>query len=109
MRILFFLSVSILGIAAVALGMAVDSDPIMLVNQLGSLRPSEREAAATALEVLGSKALPALRAGREGQNPEVQERVTVLIRKIEGNQLIRPTMVTLDFRDRPMSEILHET
>ncbi len=108
MRFLLVASLSILGIAASTPGRAADPDPASLVKQLGSKRFPEREAAATALMALGREALPALRGARDGKDIEFQRRVTDLIRTIEGRELTRPTLVTLDFRDRPMSEVIRE-
>lgn len=99
---------SISWFALLALVMGAGPDPASLVSQLGSMQPPEREAAATALEAIGPGALPALRAARDGRDLEFQGRATALIRKIEGDQLVRPTMVTLDFQNRPMSEVIRE-
>jgi hypothetical protein len=79
-----------------------------LVSRLGSKDPAERAAAATALEAHGEQALPALRAALGVQDLEVRRRAAGLIRKIEADQLIRPTLVSLDFNGRPASEVIQE-
>lgn len=83
-------------------------DPAPLVTKLGSERPAEREAASKALVEIGPAALPALRAAVGSKDDDVRERASDLIRKIEGDQLVRPTMVKLDIRDQPMSEIIED-
>jgi hypothetical protein len=92
--------------AAVVLVMATDPDPSVLVSKLGSKNGGERESAAVALQALGTKALPALRAARDGQDVEIRQRAALLIQKIEGAQLVRPSLVALDFSDRPMSDVI---
>jgi hypothetical protein len=90
----------------VMLGVAPGGDPTALVAQLGSPRFAEREAAASALEKLGREALPALHGALEAKDPEVKTRAEVLSVKIERDLMIRPTAVTLDFRDRPLDEVV---
>lgn len=82
------------------------TDPAELVAQLGSARYAQREAAASALERLGRTALPALRGARDVKDPEVRSRASALISRIEGSLLTQPSLVTLDFRDRPLAEIV---
>ncbi|MHC5538529.1 hypothetical protein ACYOEI_09900 [Singulisphaera rosea] len=81
-------------------------DPSRLVVQLGATRYAERQAAASSLEGLGKRALPALRSAREVNDPEVRSRASALIAKIEGALLTHPTMIALNFQDRPLSEVL---
>jgi hypothetical protein len=85
---------------------SASSDPASLVEQLGSGRYAERQAAASALERLGRRALPALRAGREVRDPEVRTRAGILIDKIEGALLTQPTLITLNFTDRTLTDVL---
>ena len=82
--------------------------PAALVEQLGSPRYAQRQEATEALEKLGREALPALRSGRESKDPEVRQRVVALIEKIENALMVHPTMVALDFRDRPLPEVVRE-
>jgi hypothetical protein len=83
-------------------------DPSTLVARLGASRYAEREAAADALEALGRDALEALRAARADRDAEVQVRAEALLERIENGLLTRPTLVRLDVRDRPLSEVLRE-
>jgi hypothetical protein len=89
----------------VALGLADQPDPTALVEQLGSGRYARREAAAAALEKLGSDALPALREALASKDPEVRSRAAVLIEKIDSELLTRPTLIKLDFSDVALSDI----
>ena len=90
---------------AVVLGMGA-ADPSALVEQLGAPRYADREAAAKSLEALGRAALPALRAARRSADPEA--RASALLGRIETAELVRPTLVRLDFPDRPLGEIVEE-
>lgn len=99
-------SASLLLIAV--LGQAPEVDPRALVPRLGAPRYAEREEAAAALERLGGKALPALRAARDLRDPEVQSRAVALVNKIEGALLTQPTMLSLDFTDKPLLEAVKD-
>ncbi len=81
-------------------------DPAELVKQLGSARYSERQEAFDQLGKLAGDALPVLRAAASSTDAEVRVRVSELIDQIESRILVEPTLVTLDFRDRPLAEIL---
>lgn len=87
--------------------LAAGPDPVELVTKLGAARYAEREAAANALEKLGGEALPALNTAREAKDPEVRTRVAALIERIENQMMVQPTLVRLDFANRPLSEIVH--
>lgn len=80
-------------------------DPAELVRKLGSGVFAEREEAAKALDTLGRDALPALEEAREADDPEVRARAAVLAAAIQERVLIEPTMVTLDFENRPILEV----
>src|SRR2546430_1533947 len=67
--------------------------PTAMVARLGSGRFAERQAAATAIERLGARALPALRSARDVKDPEVRTRAAALIAKIEGALLTQPSLV----------------
>jgi hypothetical protein len=99
------MTVALLAMIAV-LGLAPGADPADLVARLGSPRFAEREAAASALERLGRGALPALRGALGSKDPEVQTRAAELATRIERDLMVRPTTVTLDFRDRPLDEVV---
>jgi hypothetical protein len=81
-------------------------DPAVLVARLGASRYAERQAAAVELERLGARALPALLSARAVKDPEIRSRASALIARIEGALLTQPTLVTLDFDNRPLAEIV---
>src|SRR5437763_1828212 len=85
-----------------------EPDPPALVGRLGAPRWADREAAARALERRGRAALPALRAGRESRDPEVRARAAALIERIESGALVQPTLVRLDYRDRPLADVVRD-
>ena len=97
-------------IAAVAMatmvGWAPGDGPAELVARLGSPRFAEREAAAASLKRLGRQALPELRKARSAQDPEIRLRASKVRDEIESALLLEPTMVRLDFHDRPLSEVV---
>lgn len=82
------------------------NDAAQLVAQLGSSRYSEREAAFAELLKLGAEALPALRAATESDDAEVRNRVSNLLEQIEAKLMVEPTLVRLEYRERPLREIL---
>ena len=90
----------------VLLGQVPQPDPTALVAQLGASRYADREAAAGVLERLGRQSVSALRAARSSKDPEVRSRSSALLQKIEGALLTQPTLVTLDFNDRPLTEVV---
>jgi hypothetical protein len=84
-----------------------EPDPAALVGRLASFHPSERAAAAEALEKLGADALPALRAARLGSTDLVlRARAAALLDAIEAQRLTHATMVRLNVHDRPLPEVL---
>lgn len=93
----------------VVLLLALSSEPgdvATLIAQLGSARYADRQAAAEALEQLGPRAVPALRAARAAGDAEIRDRARDLLQKIEAAQLVEPTLVHLDYHNRPASEVL---
>jgi hypothetical protein len=90
----------------VVLGQVPAVDPAALVARLGSSRYAEREDAAGALERLGRPALAALRAARDDRDPEIRSRASALLNRIESGLLTQPTLVTLDFDDQPLPEVV---
>jgi hypothetical protein len=95
-----------LGIFVVLGQVSPQASPADLVVRLGAPRYAEREAASGQLERLGRGALTALRTARELSDPEVRTRAAGLISKIEGALLTQPTLITLDFENRPIQEVL---
>jgi len=101
---------TITGVAVwLVLGWAEGStDPSELVRRLGSDREPERAAAEAALETLGREAVPLLRVATDSQNPAIRARAAAILERITGDTgLLRPTLVTLDFRDRPLAEVVN--
>jgi hypothetical protein len=88
------------------LGSATESDASALVSRLGAGRYAQRRAAAEALERLGRPALPALRKARAARDPEVRARAAELVERIESGLMVRPTLVRLDYRERPLPEVV---
>ena len=105
-----------MGVCCLTIGallvVADEPDPTELVRRLGSDRFAERVEATKALERLGPAALPALRAAQDSATPRVRVRVAALLetleRRADVDRLTRPTLITLDFRDRAWSEIVDE-
>jgi hypothetical protein len=103
-----------MGVCVLAIGgllaAADEPDPAEWVRRLGSERFAERVEAAKALERLGPAALPALRAAKDSENPKVRARVAALLETIDRgddvDRLTRPTLIKLDFRDRPLPEVV---
>jgi hypothetical protein len=87
-------------------GLAPLGDPAELVSQLGSPRYKTREAAESSLAELGRSALPALRAARNSPDLEIQIRATGLISRIEGSLLAQSSMISLDFQDTPIDQVI---
>ena len=77
-----------------------------LVSRLGAGRYAEREAASRSLEDLGRPALPALRAARGSRDPEIRNRASGLVQKIEGSLLTQATRVRLDFDQAPLTDVV---
>jgi hypothetical protein len=83
------------------------TSPQDLVAQLQSPRAIDRDEADDALEALGLRALPALRAaGASINDPEVQGRIADLIDRIGNRPLLRPTLVKIDVHDRPLEKVV---
>ncbi len=85
-------------------------DAVTLIGRLGAESFDDRVAAYKALERLGGEALPALRAAADTSDPRVRSRVRALIesigRQVEADRFARPTMIRLDFRNRPLGEVV---
>jgi hypothetical protein len=78
---------------------------VTLVEQLGSARYADREAAATSLERIGGPALAALRNARESRDPEVRTRAGALAQKIENALLTQPTRLQLNFQNASLPDV----
>src|SRR5262249_3906617 len=68
-----------------------------------------REKAGRDLAALGEKALPDMRAALlTTDNPEVQRRLAVLVRKMDHDRLVTPKKVTFKLKDATVKEALDE-
>src|SRR4051812_47966269 len=76
------------------------------IKQLGSDREDVRAAAETALGRRGRDVLPLLRVATDSRDTAIRSRALALIARIEGTLLLSPTMVALDFQDRPLAEVV---
>ena len=76
-----------------------------LVARLGG---DDHAAAEKTLERLGARALPALRPAAESVDGDstLRKRAAALVDRIERELLTSPTLVTLDYRDQPLDEVL---
>jgi hypothetical protein len=89
------------------LGQQVTShDAAKLVDQLGSPRFADREAATSALEKLGTPAIAALRTGTESRDLEIRTRAAAILRKAEGALLTQATLVWLNFDGTPLPDVV---
>jgi hypothetical protein len=95
------------------LGSAPADDPadaVTLIGRLGAESLDDRVAAYKALESKSAAVLPALRAAAGTSDMRVRSRVLALIesigRQIEADRFTRPTMIQLDFRTRPLGEVI---
>ena len=83
-----------------------------LVEQLGSDRYADREAAAAALQKIGPSVLPALQAGARSESPEVRERAALLTVKLkrtaESNNRLVAKRVKLDYKDLPLGTAVND-
>ncbi len=84
------------------------ASPGEIVDRLGSPRYADREQATEDLLNLGAPALGPLANARHHRDPEVRARAAALLDRIQGQLMVRPTLVPLDFRDRPLLEVVHE-
>jgi hypothetical protein len=86
-----------------------DADHIArLIEQLGSKKFSQREAAARELDKIGAPALDALKKAAESSDTETRRRATSLLNRInerlDTRELLAPTHVHLKYQDTPLAE-----
>lgn len=94
------------GLVSLMILLAIPPDAAALVARLGSGTAADREEAAGQLEALGRPALPALEAVLRSPDAEVRARALSVWERIQRGLLVRPTMVRLDGRRRPLTEVL---
>lgn len=85
---------------------AAADDVAASVAGLSAPRRADRDRAAGRLEAIGDPARPALLAAVDSTDLELRARAAAVLDAIEGRALARPTPVALDFRDRPLGDIL---
>jgi hypothetical protein len=83
-----------------------------LVEQLGSPKFPEREAATKELDAVGEPALDALKKAAASAEPEKRRRAEDLLarieRRVETARILAPTRVRLAFKETPLSEAVQE-
>src|SRR5207249_3175816 len=80
-----------------------------LIEDLGSEDWRTREKAGRDLAALGEKALPHMRKALVAtENPEVQRRLLVLVRKMDRERLVEPKRITLSAKDATAKEIFEK-
>lgn len=87
---------------------ATAADPAELVSKLGAPSFADREQATAGLRDLGDAALPALRAALRDKDAEVRARAAALAAEIETARMLRATPITLNYKDRPLAEVLKD-
>jgi hypothetical protein len=103
----------VLAVSLCALGLADEpaksADPARiakLIEQLGSAKFSEREAASKELEEIGVPALEALQKAAKSSDLETRKRAQKLIAKVRGGkagwEIRQPTRVRLVYKDMPL-------
>lgn len=86
-----------------------DPKVAQLLADLGSEDYRAREKAGRDLAALGERALPAMKAALlASDSPEVQRRLSVLVRKMEVERLIAPKRVTLSIKQKTVKDTLDE-
>lgn len=79
----------------------------VLVELLGSPEYRVREQAGRDLSALGARALPTMkRAFAETDEPEIERRLEVLVKKIEYDRLIKPTQITYQAKNATVTQLI---
>jgi hypothetical protein len=119
MRIHGLIPVLLLGLALVASAAAPPAGDAeegariaRLIEQLGSDTFAEREKATRALDEVGEPALEALQKATRSSEAEVRKRANSLVaaieKRVESARHLKPTLVHLVARDRPVLEVLED-
>ena len=86
-----------------------DPQVAQLIADLGSEDYRTREKAGRDLAALGERALPAMRAALLAtESPEVQRRLSVLVRAMDRERLVAPKRVTMDLKQTTVKDALAE-
>jgi hypothetical protein len=109
---LAFLAAAVMAAPASDDKKASTADPEHLVQQLGSAKHAEREAAAKALNALGATALAALREGIKSNDPEIRRRAGDLLANVERQAAsaaaMVPTKVRLKAAGVPLADVVRD-
>jgi hypothetical protein len=87
---------------------ALDPAVEKLVNDLGHTDYHLRDEAARALEALGAKALPALRAAAKHADPEVRRRAEDMIPALQAAAYLTPRRINLAVEKKTVREVIQE-
>ncbi|MCI0703608.1 MAG: HEAT repeat domain-containing protein, partial [Planctomycetia bacterium] len=83
-----------------------------LITQLGSDQFREREAATAALEKAGASAIPALKEAVKSPDPEVRQRASVILLKLQrsadSSARLAPKKVAMNYRDVPLGTAVND-
>ncbi len=86
-----------------------DPKVAQLIADLGSDDYRTREKAGRELAALGHRALPAMRQSLlSTDNPEVQRRLAILVRKMDVDRLISPKRITISLKEKSVKNALDE-
>ena len=86
-----------------------DADIAQLIKDLGDEDYRTREKAGRELVAKGDKALPQMRAAlRATESPEVQRRLSVMIRKMDTERLVAPKRITIAKKEMSVKAALDE-
>ncbi len=92
---------------AVAMQKADERRAQILVEQLGSPEYRVREQAGRDLSAMGGRALPAMkRAFAETDEPEIERRLEVLVKKIEYDRLVKPTRISYQAKNATVTQLI---
>ena len=84
-------------------------DVVPLIEQLASRDYREREKANKALNALGDRALPHLKAAMaKSDSPEAQRRLEVMVSRMERELFLAPSRVSLKAKNQPMKATLKD-
>jgi len=86
-----------------------DAGVEQLIKDLGSDDYRTREKAGRELVAKGEKVLPNMRAALSStDNPEVQRRLLVMVRKMDFERLVTPKFIKMSFKNKTTKEVLAE-
>src|SRR4051812_22464696 len=102
------LAIALAAFGCLAAGPVGSAAPEQLIRQLGDREFRSREAAARELEKCGESALPAMRVALANADPEVKQRLALLIGRLERSSLLSPKLVSLHAEQKPAGQVFDE-